>query len=237
MTATVCAWCRTHSNMTPVSGPKFKPGPDRPGQATRTVQGAFVCNHCYKLSVATGELSQRTSIPLVVPETWWDFPLRWTPEQVGGRDFPDVPAHIASAADEAFRCRSIESLRAAILMARSAIEATCKDHGVTKGQLAAKIDEMAAKGLIRSFTQDAAHELRHLGNDMAHGDFVDAVDTDDAESVLEVMAEILNEVYQGPARVGRMKAKREGAPPAGLAALAGTSSSSGPDLFGNGSDH
>ncbi|MHA7290439.1 DUF4145 domain-containing protein [Arthrobacter sp. MDT3-24] len=146
-----------------------------------------------------------------MPESWWDFPLRWTPEQIGGREFPDVPAHIASAADEAFRCRSIGSLRAAIVMARSAIEATCKHHGVTKGQLAAKIDEMTAKDHIRSFTQDAAHELRHLGNDMAHGDFVEEVDADDADAVLVVLGEILYEVYQGPARSGRMKAKREAA--------------------------
>lgn len=63
--------------------------------------------------------------------------------------------------------------------------------------------------LIRPHTQEAAHELRFLGNDMAHGDFVDPVDAEDADEVLEVMSEILNEVYQGPARIHRMRAKRK----------------------------
>lgn len=131
------------------------------------------------------------------------------PESVGGREFPDVPTHVASAGDEAFRCRSIGANRAAILLARSVIEATCKDHDIEKGTLAAKIDAMTTKGYIRGFTQEAAHELRHLGNGMAHGDFVEDVDGDDANAVLEVMAEILNEVYQGPARVSRMREKRQ----------------------------
>ncbi|WP_306903435.1 DUF4145 domain-containing protein [Arthrobacter pascens] len=162
------------------------------------------------MSVGTTLITANTGVPTNSTTRWWDDKsIHWTPESVGGRDFPDVPPHIAAAADEAFRDRSIGTLRSAILMARSVIEATCKDKGVIKGQLAAKIDEMSKQGLIRSFTQDAAHELRFLGNDMAHGDFVDPVDADDADAVLDVMAEILNEVYQGPARAGRMKAKRE----------------------------
>jgi hypothetical protein len=209
MTATVCAWCTAHSTMTPVSR-----GFAELNQAGthKVVQGAFVCSHCHRLSIGTTRLPLTTGVPAEINPTWWSqLSLEWTPQTVGGRDFPDVPEHIASAADEAFQCRSINVQRSAILMARSVIEATCKDKGVTKGQLAAKIDEMTRSGFIRPFTQDAAHELRFLGNDMAHGDFVDDVDADDADAVLDVMAEILNEVYQGPARAGRMKAKREAA--------------------------
>lgn len=207
MTATVCAWCKAHSNMTPLTRPHVVSGAQGAYQA---VQSAFSCNNCQKLSIGSTVVPLNARIPSAVDYTWWDDKklLRWTPEKVGGREFPDVPQHVAGAADEAFRCRNIDALRSAILLARSVIEATCKDHGVTKGSLAQKIDEMTGKGLIRPFTQDAAHELRYLGNDMAHGDFVDEVDADDAEAVLEVMAEILNEVYQGPARVRRMKAKR-----------------------------
>lgn len=88
------------------------------------------------------------------------------------------------------------------------MEATAKERGITKGTLQSKIDELTDKGHVREFTKDAAHELRYLGNDMAHGDFIDPVAADDADAVLDVMAEILNEVFQGPARVQRMKAKR-----------------------------
>lgn len=211
MTATTCAWCKALANMTPVSVPQT--GRIEGNATYKWVQGAFRCNNCSKLSVGSTAIGLHDSTPSTIDTAWWRSKgsLHWTPEEVGGREFADVPQHIASAADEAYRSRSIKAFRAGILMARSVIEATCKDKGVAKGQLAAKIDEMTVKGLIRPFTQDAAHELRHLGNDMAHGDFVDDVDADDADAVLEVMAEILNEVYQGPARVGRMRAKREGA--------------------------
>lgn len=182
------------------------------GRHMRWVQAAFSCAHCRRISVAGTIAAQDQATPSSIPTQWWDNkPLTWTPEKIGGREFPDVPDHIASAADEAFRCWSINGLRSSILLSRAVIEATCKDKGVTKGQLKTKIDDMHAKGFIRSFTQEAAHELRYLGNDMAHGDFVDEVDHDDAEAVLDVMAEILNEVYQGPARSMRMMIKRTAA--------------------------
>jgi hypothetical protein len=175
----------------------------------RLVQAPFRCDNCGRMSIASAPMP--SSAASNYDQGWWSWQKpKWTPESVGGREFPDVPAHIASAADEAFQCRSISALRAAITMARSVIEATCKHHGIERGSLAAKIDTMTDRGLIRAFTKDAAHELRYLGNDMAHGDFVDDVDADDAEAVLEVMAEILSEVFQGPARVGRMRAKLEG---------------------------
>jgi hypothetical protein len=37
--------------------------------------------------------------------------------------------------------------------------------------------------------RDGAHEVRHLGNEMAHGDFVEPVDGEDAELVLQLMDE------------------------------------------------
>lgn len=174
-------------------------------------QATFACNNCHKLSIGSALVPSAGYVyGTADQEGWWhDQDITWTPQSVGGQEFPDVPEHIASAADESYRCHSIQAYRASILLARAVIEATCKERSVTKGVLAAKINALEAAGHIRGFTKDAAHELRFLGNDMAHGDFIDPVDEDDAEAVLDVMREILNEVYQGPARVNRMKAKRE----------------------------
>jgi hypothetical protein len=208
MTATTCAWCQAHSNMTPISTPKLLTLP----HSYVGVQAAFQCNHCRKLSIGTTIVSEyeQPSTQNIANE-WWNKQSRiqWTPEKVGGKEFAYVPEHIASTADEAYRCRSIEADRAAILMARSVIEATCKDQGVEGRNLAGKIDAMLDRKLIRPHTHEAAHELRFLGNDMAHGDFVDPVDEEDSDAVLEVMSEILNEVYQGPARILRMRRKRQ----------------------------
>jgi len=67
---------------------------------------------------------------------------------------------------------------------------------------------MERRNLLRPHIKDAAHEVRHLGNEMAHGDFIDPVDKEEAEAVLGLMDEILNEVYQSPAKVERQRAAR-----------------------------
>ena len=180
MAATVCAWCKVKANMAK-TGPAVQipvpPGKDDVIDVL-AFQAAFSCNNCTKLSIGSAVIRTREYGGSVDKDQWWNERehIRWQPQTVGGKDFPGVPGHIGSAADEAHQCRSVEALRAAIVLARAVIEATCKDKGVTSGPLASKIDQMEAAGHIRGFTKDAAHELRHLGNNMAHGDFVGQVE-------------------------------------------------------------
>lgn len=135
--------------------------------------------------------------------------LQWSPSTSGIRGFPDVPEHIGAAASEAYRCADSKNLRAAVLLARSVIEATAKAKNVLNGGLRQKVDEMHERGLIREHIKEGAHEVRHLGNDMAHGDFVDPVDKEDADLVLALMSEVLAEVFQSPAKVARARAARD----------------------------
>ena len=141
--------------------------------------------------------------------------LHWIPDAPLGREFEEVPEHIADAASEAYACFSIRSYRAAILMARSVLEATAKDKGVATGNLASKIDALADKGIISPQIKAEAHEIRYLGNDMAHGDFVEPINEDDADDVLGFLATFLNYVYQMPAAIRRRqeaRRKRKGNP-------------------------
>jgi hypothetical protein len=71
-----------------------------------------------------------------------------------------------------------------------------------------KIEELYSQGFIREHVKDAAHEIRHLGNEMAHGDFTSPVTSEEADLTLILMSEILDEVYQSPARVARARAAR-----------------------------
>ncbi|MEU8897999.1 DUF4145 domain-containing protein [Nocardia sp. NPDC048505] len=96
--------------------------------------------------------------------------LHWFPERAVGKEFRDVPLEIASAATEATECLSMKHYRAAVILARAVVEATAKDKGVHKGQISQKIDDLHAAGLIRDHTREAAHEIRFLANEMAHGD-------------------------------------------------------------------
>jgi hypothetical protein len=133
--------------------------------------------------------------------------IRWMPlpgTTTDGESFADVPASVADAAAEAVLCMQAGAPRGAILLARAVIEATAKDRGVTKGNLAQKIDQLHEGGHIRTYLRDGAHEVRYTGNDMAHGDFPDAISNADAEVLLQLMREVLMEVYQDPARRERL---------------------------------
>lgn len=170
----------------------------------------FQCDQCLRLSVGSADLNTTPSHNAVDGmTTFWtaNDPLIWHPTYVEGQEFSDVPAHIAEAAGEAHKSRSINNLKSSILMARTVIEAVAKDKGVTSGSLFSKIDALAAQGIIQDFTKQTAHAIRTFGNDMAHGDIELAVDVVDAEMVLEFMDALLSEVFQNPAKLAALQAR------------------------------
>lgn len=138
-----------------------------------------------------------------------DADIEWLPATVLGRRFEDVPSFIGDAASEAYACYSIRSYRAAILLARSVVEAVAKDRGVTDGPLVEKIDALEAQRVISPLMKDTAHAIRVVGNEMAHGDFVAAVDEEECDDVLNFMSALLDAVYQQPAKLTRFREQRE----------------------------
>jgi hypothetical protein len=125
-----------------------------------------------------------------------------------GKLFPDVPSHIASAASEAHKAFEARCHRAAVILARAVIEATAKDKGIAANGIAAKIREMEEQRLIRPHVREGADEVRHFGNEMAHGDFIGEVGANEVALALELMDDVLNEAYQSPARVEKARARR-----------------------------
>jgi hypothetical protein len=182
----------------------------------RVTGSMFTCDHCRmpSLGMVLTTSDPRTSIHGLERgqiDDWFaihEEDIQWLPPKGVRKLYEDVPAHVAAAAGEAHECESIGARRAAVQLARSVVEATAKDKGITRGTLADKIDAMHAAGLIREHVHEAAHEIRYLGNEMAHGDFVEPVSAEDASETLELMAEVLNEVYQSPARVVRVRTAR-----------------------------
>jgi hypothetical protein len=179
--------------------------------STTILQGVALCDNCgraslgYATDYAKGSTDERANL-----EKTADGAITWVPRAGEAPRFEDVPPHIAEAASEAHACASIGARMASILMARTVVEATAKAKGITSGRLVSKIDELATQGLVRNSTKDAAHEIRHLGNDMAHGDIEDSPAQVDVDDVLALMDEVLNEVFQGPARTARVRARRDG---------------------------
>ncbi len=208
MANATCGWCKVFSYLEQVASPVVL---DR--GLSSVITCGYKCAHCGRLSIASLEenlppdvyLSGKEAAELLKSR---NEDLQWLPKAGTAKSYSDVPEHIAAAASECDECLSIGAYRAAVLLSRSVVEATAKAKGITGGQLWAKIDELAALTLIRPLVQESAHEIRHLGNDMAHGDFVDPVTREEAAEIVGLMAEVLREVFQAPAQLARRKTAR-----------------------------
>lgn len=179
--------------------------------SNRWLQAAFTCDFCSGLSVASSghRITDSEGYPTNMVNLRSDDAWTWHPRTGDSPEFPDVPEHVTNAAKEAHASASIGAPMAAILMARTVVEASAKHFGVEEGNLPVKIDGLRDKNLIRPGIADAAHEIRYLGNNMAHGDIDDKPSAEDAADVLQLMDQLLNELFQGPALVARIRAKRE----------------------------
>lgn len=186
------------------------------------VKFAATCDFCEALSIARGRnvngnyggvTTDLGFVRKTAAEAETRKTLEWWPKVGAAPAVEDVPASIARAAREAYSSASVGNHMAAILMARTVVEATAKSKGISDGTLASKINSMQREGLIRPAIAEQAHEVRFAGNDMAHGDIDAAVDATDSEELLALMAEVLSEVFQGPARLERIRAKRQSEAP------------------------
>ena len=178
-----------------------------PDDAVDELQTAcFQCGECHCLMIGTATIdgtephrsaAQEEQAPSLLDGRKID----WRPRRTD-KAFPYVPEDIASAASEAHSVMAVDAHRAAAILARAVIEATSKNKGITAKSLIHRIDQMYERNLIRKHIKDAAHEIRLLANAAAHGDPVTPVIEAEAQEVLNLMDEVLEEVYQSQARVG-----------------------------------
>ncbi len=168
------------------------------------VAALFVCDECQFPSMGFAGVPRGE----VAAANLNEATTQWFPVRAEGKLFADVPMQIAEAADEAHRSMSIGARRGAVILARAVLEATCKDKGAGGKDLYTRIDALHSAGLINELVKDEAHEVRLMGNDLAHGDFGSSVNEAEAEEILALMGEVLEEVYQRPARLAARRATR-----------------------------
>lgn len=169
------------------------------------------CMHCGDINVAhaKSDLKETGFAYEEFMEDGWSR-ATWYPKRLDAPDFRFTPAAISAPAHEAYVARSNGANRAAILMARAVLEAICKDHGITSGLLFHKIDALESEGHITKSLQRAAHAVRDLGNDMAHGDFVKTDPTaEQALQVLAIMWQFIEQLYEQPAQTRRLLGEDE----------------------------
>ncbi len=156
----------------------------------------YTCDHCAK--------------PIAVIPNAIGMIAQYWPTNVKGKDFPEVPKRLADAASQAHLCLSAGSPIGAVAVARAVVEAVAKDHGITNGDLKSKINRLHAEGHISATMRDAATEIRFAGNEAAHGDLVDErPGVEDAAEIVGLMDSMLERVYQEPARIAKIRTKRE----------------------------
>lgn len=193
-----CWNCRKEARQTPF------------GQAIRSFDEemymrAYTCDGCGVISVGVTSIVELSIFDGSLDNFFTqDEPdVLWLPKVPQGREFADVPTNIAGPASEAYTCQSVGAYRAAVLLARSVIEATCKDKGITQGKLKQKIDGLEEARLINPTLAGLSHEVRLMGNEMAHGDLDATIDAEDCDDLLEFMSALLEEIYQRPISLAR----------------------------------
>ena len=209
MASTICGWCGDRTHMSLALDPYMLPRPAWPHLPydRQVWMAAFRCSSesCQRLSIGWTDLRDvrspgdaKREVPLAS--------LVWEPRHVRRPSFPDVPSEIAATASEAHACLSVNAPRGAVALARAVVEATPKAKGITVNGIAGKINALRDAEIISTLTADASDQIRRDGNSIAHGDIGDeAVSQDDAEAILEFMDALLDEVFQRPAKLQRLK--------------------------------
>jgi hypothetical protein len=139
----------------------------------------------------------------------YDRTVRWSPPPMRRPEYPDVPERIAAAARESWLAHAHSAQIAACAVARSVVESSAKSLKVTAFGIQAKIDELAEKRLIWGDLVESAHVVRQFGNDAAHGDLIEPPSDEEARDVLDIMDELLHQLFTTPARSKRLRASRE----------------------------
>ena len=115
-----------------------------------------------------------------------------------------VPAGIVEAYSEGVRCLSVQSPNAAAAMFRTTIAQIVQDNGsaAAKGKRTLKeaIKQMVQDKTLWDDFGDWADHIRDTGNAGAHGEAFDPVTMDQATELKRFTREMINFLYEQPAR-------------------------------------
>jgi hypothetical protein len=140
---------------------------------------------------------------------WWPLP------GLGDLD-PDIPPQVSSAYSEGMRALSAKAARAAVVMFRGMLAEIVADKGSAaaqaKNSLYAKLEQMSQDGSLHPSLVDWAKEIRLIANAAAHPDALDPVSEEEAGDLARLCRQMLNVVYEVPARIARNRAARRPTP-------------------------
>ena len=98
---------------------------------------------------------------------------------------------------------------AAALMARSALQLALRRHDAKGKTLKQEIDDLANQGLLPPIIKEWSHEVRDLGNDMAHPEpGQQAISPQDARDVVKFLDFLLDYLYTIPHQINEYRARK-----------------------------
>jgi hypothetical protein len=131
-----------------------------------------------------------------------------------------VPEKVREDFAEGKRCYYAGAYKGAVTMFRRALQNLVVDQveqktipEATKGlKLVKQIDALAEHGQITATLQKSAHEIRHFGNFGAHpqDDELDDTTREDADSIENLLENIIVAIYITPFNTERLRRKRNG---------------------------
>lgn len=184
------------------------------GWGTRQ-EAAGRCPKCFRLNIAMqidfDDYTEPSETPwgIKASQAIWEGYVEIIPRIPKLDVFENVPEHIAESAREAESCLFYGNYRGAGALARAVIEAIAKDRKAQGNKLFDRIAKLKDAGPLSDLAVQQAHEIRILGNDLAHGDFTNAPDSRDVSDAVALLKVIINEIYQAPAKLKEMQERRD----------------------------
>ena len=166
------------------------------------------CMGCDK-SIVVIERTQSMAPPTYRPVHWW--PLD------GASDLDQsIPQDVSSAYSEGQRALSVKAPRAAAVMFRGMLAHVVKDKGSPAAQakhtLFDRLEQMSNDGSLHPSLVEWARDIRILGNAAAHPDSLDPISEDEAADLARLCRQLLNVIYEVPARIARGRTARGSTP-------------------------
>lgn len=123
----------------------------------------------------------------------------------------DLPPEVERDRHEAWARFHAWNYRAAIIMARAAVQRAVRQLNAEGAGLKREIQDLVAKGVITQDLSDFAHEVRIAGDDAAHPEELGQVTRQEAEESLQFLDSFLDVAIAMPERSKRRKEGRKAA--------------------------
>ena len=202
-----CHQCQKHTNHKVISERKlsFDPNYEDPwGESHRFSR----CAGCDAFTYSIESWSENDWNPHTgeTDTTWITYPRAESDRQPMDNE-NDLPAKVRLIYKEVIASMNAQLPVLSGIGLRALIEATCRDQGISGGNLQALIDGLATKGILSTAQADILHTHRFLGNAAAH-EITPALPPE-LVAALEIAENVLRTIYVLPKLSKQVKTGRK----------------------------